>query len=121
MIAPKISFQMLQERFVTGLERRVAQLDDCLNTFRQCAGGAVSESILDAMMRGFHSLAGIGGTYGFDEITDLARRGELLCRSIGGAATPEDVISLGVILEALEAARVVASGSHTRADHAVAA
>jgi chemotaxis protein histidine kinase CheA len=59
----------LQERFLVGLDRRLADLKTSLN------GAADAE----ALMRMFHSLVGIGGTYGFPRISELARRGEEAC------------------------------------------
>jgi HPt (histidine-containing phosphotransfer) domain-containing protein len=62
----------LQQRFLLGLERRVSDLTTTLR------GSADPESL----MRMFHSLAGIGGTYGFPRITDISRQCELLCANV---------------------------------------
>ena len=62
-------YLQLQRRFLDGIERRLAdmtvELDRAANA--------------DALMRMFHSLAGIGGTYGFQRITEISRRCESLC------------------------------------------
>ena len=65
-------FLELKHRFLAGLERRLAELRDLLD------GGAAPEML----MLKFHSLAGIGGTYGFDRITDLSRQSEQLCATV---------------------------------------
>ncbi|HMC22080.1 MAG TPA: Hpt domain-containing protein [Thermoanaerobaculia bacterium] len=63
-------FFELQQRFVAGLERRLGDLIVLLD----------STAEPEALSRMFHSLAGIGGTYGFPDITTLARQGEESCR-----------------------------------------
>jgi hypothetical protein len=62
----------LQQRFLSGLERRTADLAAMLY------GSADPQSL----MRMFHSLAGIGGTYGYQRITDVSRLCELLCSNV---------------------------------------
>src|SRR5438132_8694306 len=64
-------FVELQQRFLVGLDRRLADLKTTLD------GSADSESL----MRMFHSLAGIGGTYGFSKITEISRSCEMLCNA----------------------------------------
>ena len=59
----------LQQRFLVGLERRTNDLTTTLT------GSADSESL----MQGFHSLVGLGGTYGFPRITEVSRTCEALC------------------------------------------
>jgi chemotaxis protein histidine kinase CheA len=61
----------LRRRFLTGLERRSSDLTAMLR------GSADPESL----MRMFHSLAGIGGTYGFHQVTDISRLSEALCQN----------------------------------------
>jgi chemotaxis protein histidine kinase CheA len=65
-------FVELQQRFLVGLDRRLADLTMALD-------GAVDS---DALMRMFHSLAGIGGTYGFPQITSISRSCETLCNVV---------------------------------------
>jgi hypothetical protein len=62
--------EMLQQRFHAGFDRRLGEM---LRLFE------LHDS--EALSRQFHSLAGIGGTYGHPEVTDLARRGEALCEA----------------------------------------
>jgi chemotaxis protein histidine kinase CheA len=60
----------LQHRFLLGLELRLRDVATVLR------GSGDPESL----MRMFHSLAGIGGTYGFPRITEVSRRCESLCQ-----------------------------------------
>jgi chemotaxis protein histidine kinase CheA len=62
-------FLQLQRRFLDGVERRLADMTTELDR----AAGA------DALMRMFHSLTGIGGTYGFPRVSEISRRCESLC------------------------------------------
>lgn len=57
--------EMLQKRFAAGFERRIADLT-----------GQAERGDFDALTLGFHSLAGIGGTYGHHDVTEVARDGE---------------------------------------------
>ncbi|MEA2490692.1 MAG: Hpt domain [Acidobacteriota bacterium] len=66
MIAPEI----LRAKFAVSFTRRLTDLHDILD-----------RGDLIAAERGFHSLAGIGGTYGFPLVTTLARRAEQHCGS----------------------------------------
>ena len=59
----------LQQRFLASLDRRLNEMTDLLS-------GTVE---VEALMRAFHSLAGIGGTYGFPRITDISQRCEAMC------------------------------------------
>jgi hypothetical protein len=81
------AFAFLREKFLGNLPRRVAAM-------RATIDGA-GEEPLD---RQFHSLAGIGGTYGFHEITHLAKAGEAAC----AAGRHTDV--LHAIVNAIETA-----------------
>jgi len=64
----KITPALLAERFAAGFERRLCEL-------ARLADAADAEGLRLA----FHSLAGIGGTYGRHDITELAREGEVHC------------------------------------------
>jgi chemotaxis protein histidine kinase CheA len=88
----------LQQRFLTGLERRLGEIVNVL------AGTHDTESL----MRMFHSLAGIAGTYGFHRITDISRECEEFCVSAMSDArtlTAEDVGRLQGSVEAIREAR----------------
>ncbi len=45
---------------------------------------------MSAIHRHFHGLAGLGGTYGFPLISEIAADAEEACESIGAADTPDD-------------------------------
>ena len=59
----------LQQRFLAGLDRRLGELTAAL----EAMGDA------ESLMRKFHSLAGIAGTYGYHRVTDVSRECELAC------------------------------------------
>jgi chemotaxis protein histidine kinase CheA len=61
----------LRERFLSGLERRLSDV----------SGVLMEGTNTDAVMRAFHSVVGIAGTYGFHDITDLSRICEELART----------------------------------------
>ena len=88
----------LQERFQAGLERR---LDDIAGVL----GGAREP---ESLMRMFHSLAGIAGTYGFHRITDISRECEDFCVGVMSESRSlrvEDVARLLCSVEAMREAR----------------
>jgi HPt (histidine-containing phosphotransfer) domain-containing protein len=70
-----IPAEALRARFATSFAKRLADLHDVLD-----------RGDLATAERAFHSLAGIGGTYGFPMVTTIARRGEEQCAA---ARTPE--------------------------------
>jgi chemotaxis protein histidine kinase CheA len=88
----------LQQRFLTGLERRLGEIANAL------AGTRDPESL----MRMFHSLAGIAGTFGFHRITDISRECEEFCLGAMSEArtlTAEVVERLQCSVEAMREAR----------------
>lgn len=73
----QIDPEWLRSRFLSGLDRRLRELTtrvDQLQVTRETRGEVLRET-----ERLFHNLAGIGGTYGFPEVTRIARRAERLC------------------------------------------
>ena len=62
-------FLELQRRFLDKLEQRLADMTAELDRTADA----------DALMRMFHSLAGIGGTYGFPRVSEISRRCEEMC------------------------------------------
>lgn len=68
-----VDLSALMPRFLVRLEERLRRMDAALANI----AGITGEPLV-TLMRDFHSLAGIAGTYGFPEITRLAREGELL-------------------------------------------
>lgn len=93
-----ITAASLRERFVSGLGRRIPDLIELLDSLE------IDSTTVDPVMRAFHSLAGIGGTYGFPDVTTLARQAEVRCdewiRS-GVAPVAGDVNELRDIVERL--------------------
>ena len=73
----RVDLSFLIPRFLERLDQRLQHLDSVLRTLPDTPGDAI-----ETVMRDFHSLAGIGGTYGFPEVTRLAREGELLIRAV---------------------------------------
>jgi HPt (histidine-containing phosphotransfer) domain-containing protein len=61
--------EALRQKFLAGLVRRTDELDLLI---------AANDG--EAIYRAFHSLAGIGGTYGYANVTALAREGEVHSR-----------------------------------------
>jgi chemotaxis protein histidine kinase CheA len=66
----------LRSRFLTGLTGRVREMHVTIDLL---AAGRGEDGAEETLARLFHSLAGIGGTYGFPEITFLAHAGEEAC------------------------------------------
>ena len=60
-----LNMELLKERFTAGLERRVTEMLDL-----------ASRRNFASLQLPFHSLVGIGGTYGYPEVTRIARDGE---------------------------------------------
>lgn len=69
------------------------------------------------MTRGFHSLAGIGGTYGFPHITDLAIIGELTCESVRLPLIGMEARMIRDVIDSLDRANHLADQERTRSDH----
>ena len=109
----KITFHVLQERFIAGLDRRLARLDGCLKNLHDSVDDAARVASIDEMTLAFHSLIGIGATFGFHQITEIARLGERACNARDATITAQQVRALADIidslrLEALAAAATVA-------------
>jgi chemotaxis protein histidine kinase CheA len=62
-------FLELQRRFLVGLERRLTEMT------AELEGSAGT----DVLMLMFHSLAGIGGTYGFPRVSEISHDCETVC------------------------------------------
>ena len=91
---------VLQRRFLDGLERRLADMTAELD------GGADPQ----VLMPMFHSLAGIGGTYGFPRITDISRRCEELCVMAIAETRFLAPLETQCLIEALVSIRAAAPG-----------
>ena len=80
----------LQDRFRVSLDTRLRDIAVQLH------GGRDRE----ALSLAFHSLAGIGGTYGHPRITDISRKCEAICKR---ELTKADVEQLELMLRQLRA------------------
>lgn len=70
-----LDWTMLHAHFEKRLIERTTVMHATLAELATASDGGHTRSELE---RQFHSLAGIAGTYGYPDITDIARRGELL-------------------------------------------
>jgi chemotaxis protein histidine kinase CheA len=74
----------VRTRFIDGLGRRHDELDGLLDV----VAAANDRDLADTVRRGFHSIAGIGGTCGFPELTEIASEGETVCDIVLASGTP---------------------------------
>ena len=93
---------VLRSRFLTALAGRVGELHETIDLLRDPRAEAAAEEKLHRM---FHSLAGIGGTYGFQEITFLAKAGETACLATDRRDAASRTALLRSIVMAIDAAR----------------
>lgn len=75
-LLPDGSAGTLTARFLSRLPARLANLDSQIERLRRAPFDRV---LLQQVMYGFHSLAGIGGTYGYPLISEVARDAEERC------------------------------------------
>lgn len=61
-----------RHRFFPALDLRITRLDLLVGT----AASGVFTGVLEDLAMGFHSLSGIGGTYGYPRVTEIARAAE---------------------------------------------
>jgi len=85
----------LQERFVRALAQRCTDIADLIDDGND----------LERLMRGFHSLAGIAGTYGYDEVTEVSRECELCCASAIEQARALNAADRARLIAGIEAIR----------------
>ncbi|MBA3319316.1 MAG: diguanylate cyclase [Gemmatimonadales bacterium] len=64
------AYRELQQEYLDELPRIFAELRSDIDAFRK------GEKVLPALRTGFHRLAGSGGSYGFPEISEIARAAE---------------------------------------------
>jgi len=90
----------LREEFRGNTRERLAEMAALLGDARRTP----DSTRLRDLERHFHGLAGLGGTYGYQSITELSREGEEICE--GGFATPDlaDYDRLAAILADLAGA-----------------
>ena len=100
----------LRREYLKGAPQRLEELSAQLAALEK--GDAAQ---LDALRRGLHKLAGSGGSYGFDEVSQAARAGEHFAKALlekGGEVSDGDMATLakhvGDLIVATQAA--IASG-----------
>lgn len=64
------TYRELQREYLEEVPRAFAELRSLVESFRQ------GRPVLRALELGFHRLAGSGGSYGYPEISEIARRAE---------------------------------------------
>jgi HPt (histidine-containing phosphotransfer) domain-containing protein len=99
-----MTMEILHARFAARLSERLVLLDDLLGRLDSTRAIADAERL-------FHSLVGSGGTYGFPEITRVAREAEELCGRLKrrALARPEDIAALRALVDRLAELRPVTS------------
>jgi diguanylate cyclase (GGDEF)-like protein len=76
------------------LEGGAARVDELMAVVDRLADRPGDHEALHELKRHFHRLAGAGGTYGCQDLSELARQGERLCEMVqarGQGATPVDL------------------------------
>jgi HPt (histidine-containing phosphotransfer) domain-containing protein len=92
----------LRAQYLREAPERLSQLRATLAQARCGDGAALAELRLQ-----LHRLAGSGGSYGLQDVTDTARRAEHVARELldaGATLAPEDIERLQLLVEAVGAA-----------------
>ena len=93
------AYRELQREYLAGLPSALAELRTNLEAFRR------GESVVPALKTGFHRLAGSGGSYGFPEISGIARAAE---HFVTTSSPPAEADRLDEMMRRIEAALTVA-------------
>jgi diguanylate cyclase (GGDEF)-like protein len=96
---PNEAYRELQREYLGELPAALAELRADIEAFRR------GERVAPALATGFHRLAGSGGSYGFPEISEIARAAEHL---VAGPPSPAEAEKLAQALRRLEAALTIA-------------
>lgn len=96
---PHEAYRELQREYLGGLPAALAELRQHIEAFRR------GESVVPALKTGFHRLAGSGGSYGFPEISELARAAEQI---VLASPPPDEADRLDEAVRRLEAVLTVA-------------
>lgn len=99
------AYRELQQEYLTELPKLLAELRSDTDAFRK------GEQVVSALRTGFHRLAGSGGSYGFPEISEIARAAERLLSSDPSPAAAADKLDDAV--KRLEAMLAVVSARIT--------
>jgi diguanylate cyclase (GGDEF)-like protein len=95
------AYRELQAEYLLELPKIFAELRADIDAFRK------GEQVLPALRTGFHRLAGSGGSYGFPEISEIARGAE---RFVMADPAPAEADKLDDAVKRLEAVVTVATG-----------
>lgn len=92
----------LREKFI---RNSAGRLDDLTALVNLLAANPTDSGALDETMRKMHGLAGLGATFGFNEVTTIARRAEIECQQVlvEARSAPADLI--GRLRDAVAALR----------------
>ena len=93
------AYRELQREYLDELPKLFAELRSDIESFRQ------GQAVLPALRTGFHRLAGSGGSYGFPEISEIARTAE---RFVTSEPPVTEVGKLDDAVKRLEAVLTVA-------------
>lgn len=94
--APDGAYGELQREYLQELPKAFAELRSLIESYRR------GDPALPALKTGFHRLAGSGGSYGFPEISEIARAAEQLAAT---EPSPEQAARLEQALRQLEVVR----------------
>jgi diguanylate cyclase (GGDEF)-like protein len=92
----------LREKFI---RNSAGRLDDLAALVSLLAANPADPGTLDETMRKMHGLAGLGATFGFNDVTTIARRAEIECQQVMADARPAPADLIGRLRDAVEALR----------------
>lgn len=93
-----------RDRFFAALKLRITRLDLLVAT---SASGVTAA--LEELAMGFHSLSGIGGTYGYPRVTEIARAAEEEAWTLVQNGSPANEQNLQPLRGAVESLREFAA------------
>lgn len=102
--ATEAAYRELQQEYLDELPRLFAELRADIDSFRN------GEKVVPALRTGFHRLAGSGGSYGFPEISEIARAAE---RFVMSDPPPAQAEKLDDAVRRLEAVLTMARARFT--------
>lgn len=94
--SPEDAYRELQREYLEEVPKAFAELRALIESLRN------GDPVLPALKIGFHRLAGSGGSYGFPEISQIARAAEQLASS---ESSPDQAVGLEEAVRQLEAVR----------------
>ena len=102
--AAEEAYRELQQEYLDELPKMFAELRTDIESFRR------GEKVVPALRTGFHRLAGSGGSYGYPEISEIARAAE---RFVMSDPAPAQAGKLDDAMRRLEAVVIVARARFT--------